>query len=199
MKQLKLGFFTSHGGSNMQAIIDACKTKKLNMKAAIVISNNSKSKAIKRAKAEDIPCYHLNSKTHPNSDELDAIITKKLIEHEVDLVILAGYMRKIGPKTLNKFKGKILNIHPALLPKYGGKGFYGIYVHESVINNNETETGVTIHLVDGKYDHGKTINQIRVKVLKNETPESLQKRVLTHEHKFFVDTLRKISAGEIEI
>lgn len=197
MKKLKLGFLSSHGGSNMQAIIDACNSKELNMEPVVVISNNSRSKALIRANDEGIPYFHLSSSRYPKFDDLDSIIKDTLCEYEVDIVILAGYMKKIGDKTLNEFKNRILNIHPALLPNYGGKGMYGMNVHKAVIANNEKESGVTLHLVDGEYDHGRILNQAKVPVLKGDTPESLQERVLEREHTFYVETLKMIAKDEI--
>lgn len=199
MNIIKLGFLASHGGSNMQAIIDACNSKKLNMIPSVIISNNSKSKALQRADEENIPGYHLSTKTETSDELLDNKITEVLKLHKVDLVILAGYMKKLGDSTLKHFKNRILNIHPALLPNYGGKGMYGMNVHNAIIQNKEKETGITLHLVDGDYDHGKIINQIKLPVLENDTPESLQNRVLNHEHKFYVDTLKLIETEEIKL
>ncbi|MBL7170513.1 MAG: phosphoribosylglycinamide formyltransferase [Candidatus Omnitrophica bacterium] len=190
---LKLGFFASHGGSNMQAIIDACKDGRLNAKPCVVITNNSDSTALERAKEEGIPGYHLSSKTHPDVTELDRIIFDVLEKYGVNLVILAGYMKKLGSKTLKTYKGRILNIHPALLPKFGGKGLYGRHVHEAVLAAGEKVTGVTIHIVDEEYDKGPIINQCEVPVYENDTVDTLSKRVLRREHEFFVETLQKIS------
>ena len=129
MPPLYLGFLASHGGSNMQAIIDACKTGRLEAKPCVVISNNSDSMALQRAKNEGIPNYHVSAVTHPGRLE-DEEILRTLKRHGVDTVILAGYMKMLGPATLRAYGGRILNIHPALLPKYGGKGMYGKRVHE---------------------------------------------------------------------
>lgn len=195
--KLNLGFFASHEGTNMQAIIDACKDGRLDVKPCVVISNNSKSGAIQRAKKEGIPYYHLSGKTHPESEELDKAILEALKTNNVNLVILAGYMKKIGSKTLAEYKGKILNIHPALLPKYGGKGMYGKYVHAAVLASGDKVTGVSVHIVDAEYDHGAIIAQCEIPILKEETVESLSKRVLKREHEFFSETLQKIAEGEI--
>lgn len=195
--KLNLGFFASHEGTNMQAIIDACKDRRLDAKPCVVISNNSKSGAIQRAKKEGIPYYHFSGKTHPEFEELDKAILDALKTNNVNLVILAGYMKKIGPKTLAAYEGKILNIHPALLPKYGGKGMYGKYVHEAVLASGDKVTGVSVHIVDAEYDHGAIIAQCEIPILKEETVESLSKRVLKREHEFFSETLQKIAEGEI--
>jgi phosphoribosylglycinamide formyltransferase-1 len=195
----KLGFLASHNGSNMQAIIDACKNGQLDMVPTIVISNNLQSGALERAKLENIPFYHLNSTTHPDELDLDNAIKDKLIQHEVDLVILAGYMKKVGEEMLSYYENRIINIHPALLPKYGGQGMYGLRVHEAVIDNQETETGITIHLVDKHYDNGRILNQVKIPVYANETAQELQQRVLKYEHSFFVETLIKIGSEEIKL
>jgi len=196
---IRLGFFASHEGTNMQAIIDACKDGRLNAKPCVVISNNSKSGAIQRAKKEGIPYYHLSSKTHPEFEEPDKAILDALKTNNVNLVILAGYMKKIGPKTLAAYEGRILNIHPALLPKYGGKGMYGKYVHEAVLASGDKVTGVTIHIVDADYDHGSIVAQCQMPILEGDTVETLSKRVLEREHEFFVETLQKIAEGEITL
>jgi phosphoribosylglycinamide formyltransferase-1 len=199
MAKLRLGFLASHGGSNMQAIIDACKEGKLDAEPAVVISNNSDSGAMERARREGIPSFHLSSATHPDAAELDAAITRTLEEHGVDLVILAGYMKLLGPRTLARYRGRILNIHPALLPKFGGKGLYGMRVHEAVLAAGEKVTGVTIHLVDERYDHGPTVAQREVPVVEGDTPESLAARVLEQEHRLFAETLQKIARDEIDL
>ncbi|MBT3581211.1 phosphoribosylglycinamide formyltransferase [bacterium] len=195
MTKLKLGFLASHGGSNMQAIIDACKNKSLNAEACVVISNNSDAFALQRAQKENIPAYHLNSKTHPHN--LDQTILSSLQKHKINLVVLAGYMKKISPVILAAYKNHILNIHPALLPKFGGPGLYGLKVHAAVLAANSTESGATVHLVDEIYDHGRILNQVKVPVLPNDTPETLAQRVLVQEHQLYPETLRKISKNEI--
>jgi phosphoribosylglycinamide formyltransferase-1 len=196
---MNLGFLASHNGSNMQAIIEACKSGALNAKPAVVISNNADSGALARARRESIAHYHLSGKTHPAQTLLDRAIMDTLLAHNVDLVILAGYMKKLGPQTLARFEGFILNIHPALLPKFGGQGMYGMHVHEAVLAAGELETGVTVHLVNGVYDSGAIIGQEKVPVLPDDTPKSLQERVLKTEHKFFTKVLQQIENGEIAL
>jgi len=194
---MKIGFLASHNGSNMQSIIDACKSGKLQAKPAVIISNNSNSGALLRAKQESIPGYHLSSKTHPDPDALDRVILEALLTHEVNIIVLAGYMKKLGPKTLVRFSGAVLNIHPALLPKFGGKDMYGMNVHKAVIAAGETETGVTVHVVEKEYDIGPIIAQTRVPVMLDDTPETLAKRILEYEHRLFPETLQKIVTGEL--
>jgi phosphoribosylglycinamide formyltransferase-1 len=196
---MNIGFLASHTGSNMQAIIDACKSGILNALPVVVISNNSGSMALNRAVREGIAHYHLSARTHLNLQDLDEVIRDTLLFHDVEIVILAGYMKKIGTETLASFKGRVLNIHPALLPKFGGKGMYGMRVHEAVIAAGETESGVSIHIVDGSYDQGPVIAQTRVPVEPGDTPRTLAERVLQREHTFFVETLQRIVDGTISI
>ncbi|MFQ5659613.1 MAG: phosphoribosylglycinamide formyltransferase [Gammaproteobacteria bacterium] len=199
MKIANLGFLASYRGTNMQAIIDACKAGRLKARPVVVISNNGSSGALDRAGSEGIPAYHLSSTTFPDPRNLDQLIADTLVKHEAHLVILAGYMKRIGPQTLTAFQGRIINIHPALLPKYGGEGMYGRHVHEAVIAAGDTETGVTIHVVDDKYDHGPILAQRRIPVSPGDTADSLADRVLAVEHAFYIETLEKILSGDIAL
>jgi phosphoribosylglycinamide formyltransferase 1 len=194
---MNLAFFASHRGSNMQAVLQACKDGRLSARPCVVISNNGQAEALQRAKQEGLPAYYLSIKTHPEPERLDEAILQTLQVYQPDLVILAGYLRKLGAKTLAHYQGRIINIHPALLPKYGGQGMYGIHVHEAVLAAGEQETGVTIHLVDEEYDHGEIIAQCRVPVGEQDTVEALAQRVLACEHAFLVSTLQQILAGAI--
>ncbi|WP_018465572.1 phosphoribosylglycinamide formyltransferase [Calidithermus timidus] len=194
---MNLGFLASGRGSNLQAVIDACKRGRLCATPRVVISNNSASGALEKARQEGIPAYHLSSHTH--GEGLDEAILKTLQRHEVELVVLVGYMKKLGPRTLAAYRNRIVNIHPALLPKFGGQGMYGINVHKAVIEAGERESGATIHLVDEEYDHGAILAQTRVPVLPDDTPQTLAQRVLEREHAFLVETLGKIISGEIRL
>jgi phosphoribosylglycinamide formyltransferase 1 len=196
MPTLHLGFLASHGGSNMQAIVDACKEGRLDAVPRVVISNNSESMALQRANSEGIPGYHVSGRTHPGAAE-DREILRVLRRHDVDTVVLAGYMKRIGPETLAAYRGRILNIHPALLPKFGGQGMYGKRVHEAVLRAGEKVTGVTVHTIDERYDTGPILNQCQVPVQEGDTADSLAARVLCHEHLLYVETLRKIGEGTI--
>lgn len=190
-RKLGIGVLASGGGTNLQAIIDACNRGELNAEVRVVISNNSGSRALQRARNEGIPAYHLSAVTHP--DSLDDEICNTLVRHEVDWVLLAGYMRLLGPVTLARFRNRALNSHPALLPKFGGKGMYGSFVHKAVLEADEKETGVTIHFVDEEYDHGETLAQCRVPVLPDDTLESLEGRVKERERAFWIETLATLS------
>jgi phosphoribosylglycinamide formyltransferase-1 len=197
MKTPNLGFFASGRGTNMQAVVDACNSGMLAAKPVVVISNSSDSEALARARREKIPAYHFSSKTHSDSFQLDDTILAALQLHRTDLVILAGYLKRLGEKTLAAFQGRVINIHPALLPKHGGAGMYGAHVHQAVIEAGDRETGVTIHLVDREFDHGEILAQCRVPVMEGDTAETLAARVLVKEHTFLVETLQRIIDGEI--
>jgi phosphoribosylglycinamide formyltransferase-1 len=197
MKTPNLGFFASGRGTNMQAVVDACNSGMLAAKPVVVISNNSDSEALARARREKIPAYHFSSKTHSDPFQLDDTILAALQLHRTDLVILAGYLKRLGEKTLAAFQGRVINIHPALLPKHGGAGMYGAHVHQAVIEGGDRETGVTIHLVDREFDHGEILAQCRVPVMEGDTAETLAARVLVKEHTFLVETLQRIIDGEI--
>jgi len=194
-----MGFLASGRGSNMLAIIDNCNTEKLNAEPVVVISNNADAGALEYAHEAGIPAFHLSNKTYKDDSVLDEEITNTLKSHKVDWVILAGYMKKIGPGLLEEFKGKIFNIHPSLLPKHGGQGMYGLHVHEAVLASGESETGVTIHMVDGEYDQGRILAQRSISVEENDTPELLAARVLKLEHELYSETLQGVIEGRVRL
>jgi len=196
---MNIGFLASHNGSNLQAIVDACKSGALDGAPAVVVSNNGDSGALSRARKEGIPDHHLSSRTHPDPQKLDEAIASAMAMHAVDIVVLAGYLKKLGPRILANYRGRILNIHPALLPKFGGKGMYGMAIHEAVIASGDEESGVSIHLVDDDYDTGRIIAQSRVPVELTDTPQTLAQRVFKREHSFFPEVLQKIATGAIDL
>lgn len=195
----RLGFLASHRGSNLQAILDACRSGQLPAIATVVISNNANAGALARAKAANVPAVHLSGRTHPGPVALDEAIAETLSRHAVDLVVLAGYMKKLGLITLARYRGRIVNIHPSLLPKHGGLGMYGERVHAAVLAAGETESGASVHVVSGEYDQGPVLAQKRVAVLPGDTVESLAARVLEQEHALYVETLKRIIAGELPL
>lgn len=196
---MNVAVFASHGGSDLQAIIDGCKNNKMNAQVVAVISNNSDSMALQRARNEKIPAYHLSAKKSGSEDSLAKEILDVLSKHGVDMIFLAGYMRMLHISVLEKYDHRIFYIHPALLPKFGGKGMYGMNVHKAVIEAGETETGVTIHRVNAEYDSGEIVAQTKVPVMEGDTPETLAARVLAREHEFLVEVLSDISEGKIAI
>lgn len=194
---MNIAVFASHGGSDLQAIIDGCKNNKINAKVVSVISNNGDSMALQRAKNENIPAYHMSAKKYGSEEVLAQEILTVLLKYDVDMIFLAGYMRMLHVSVLEKYNNRIFNIHPALLPKFGGKGMYGMNVHNAVIEAGEKETGVTIHRVSAEYDSGEIVAQTKVVVMKNDTPEILAARVLDREHEFLVEVISDISEGKI--
>lgn len=186
-----LGILASHGGSNLQVLLDACAGQQLPARVGLVISNNRTAFALERARQAGVPTAVINATTHPDEPARDAAIRDALLARGVTRVVLAGYMKKLGPATLAAYRPRIVNIHPALLPRHGGEGMYGKNVHAAVLAAGERETGVTIHLVDEQYDHGSILAQERVPVLPDDTVESLADRVLAVEHRLYVDTLRQ--------
>jgi phosphoribosylglycinamide formyltransferase-1 len=196
---LQLGFLASGGGTNMASILAACQSGALEAEPRVVIGNNSKSGALARGRQAGIPVYHLSGHTHPNPEALDKAILRALQEHGATIVCLVGYMKLLGRHTLAAYRGRILNIHPALLPKFGGKGFYGRAVHEAVLAAAEKESGATIHLVDEEFDHGPVLAQARVPVHPGDTAPRLAARVLEREHVLYAQTLQKIATGEISL
>ncbi len=196
---MNIAVFASHGGSDLQAILDGCKTACIAAKVAVVISNNSDSMALQRARNEKVPAYHLSAKKCGSEDALAEKLLEVLTEHRVDMIFLAGYMRMLHPAILERYDNRIFNIHPALLPKFGGRGMYGMNVHNAVITAGERETGVTIHRVSAQYDSGEIVAQTTVPVLADDTPEVLAARVLEREHTFLVEVISDIANGLIPL
>lgn len=196
---IRLGFMASHRGTNMQAVVDACLSGCLQATPAVVVSNNHTAGALTRAQALGIPAYHLSQKAFADADALDQAIVRTMERHLVDWILTVGYMKKLGPRLLASYHNRIINIHPSLLPKYGGQGMYGEHVHAAVLAAGEFETGVTVHLVNEEYDQGAILAQVRVPVMPGDTPASLGARVLGTEHVFLIETLRQLLAGEIEL
>ena len=196
---LNLGILASHTGTTLQAIIDACEQGQLNARIQVVISNNSHSLALQRARNHHIPALHLSTITHPNPEDLDHAIADTLTCHDVQLVALAGYMKLLGPNTLARFHNRVVNTHPALLPEFGGRGMYGDHVHQAILDARRETTGVTVHLVDAIYDHGPILAQTAIPVHPNDTLDTLRERVQTAERRFYVQTLQKIATAQIPL
>lgn len=183
MADLRIAVFASGGGTNLQSLIDATRRGGLNGRVAVVISNNSGSYALVRAANENIPAHHLSGKTHPDKSEFALKVLNVLQDNRINLIVLAGYMKLLPPEVVKEFRHRIINIHPALLPKFGGKGMYGLNVHRAVLEANETNSGATVHFVDEIYDHGAILIQRTVPVLPDDDPETLAARVLEVEHR----------------
>jgi phosphoribosylglycinamide formyltransferase-1 len=178
---------TKGRGSNMLALIEACQSHELDAEVVLVISPRHETLAVSRAIEKGVDVIVLNPDDIHFSEELIRVLRA----YEVDLVCLAGYTRLLSEDVIRSFKGRILNIHPALLPKYGGPGMYGMKVHEAVIAAREKESGCSVHYVTEQYDEGEILLQLRCLVRADDTPESLAHRVLTLEHKCYVEAVKK--------
>jgi len=194
-----IGVLASGEGTTLQAVLDACAQGLLDASVGLVISNNSGAGALRRAVAAGVPIKHLSSKTHPIPSVLDEIMRTCLVEAHVDVVLLAGFMKKLGPQTLGAYAGRILNTHPALLPKFGGPGMYGDHVHRAVIASGERTSGASVHLVVAEYDAGPVIAQRTVDVRSDDTVETLAQRVQAMERVLVVDVLRDIARGALRL
>ena len=191
-KRIKnIAVLASGNGTTLQAIIDAIKEKELSMNINIVVSNNKEAYALKRAEEAQIRTYIIND-TH-DSEELYQVLD----EAHIDLIVLAGYLKLIPKKVIASFP--IINTHPALLPKYGGKGMYGMNVHRAIVENHEKATGATLHFVNAEYDKGDIISQTKVKVLKKDTAEDVSAKVQAAEKIQLINVLKEFSQGKIDI
>ncbi|RKX22718.1 MAG: phosphoribosylglycinamide formyltransferase [Candidatus Zixiibacteriota bacterium] len=195
----KVAVFISGGGSNLQALIDATKANILSAEIGLVVSNKSKAFGLTRAKNENIKTFIFKSKKYLSPEDAGDKLLEILKENNIEYIALSGYLRLLPKQVIENYPKKIINIHPALLPKYGGKGMYGHFVHEAVIKNKEIESGVTVHLADEIYDNGKILAQVKVPVMTEDTPESLAERVLKQEHRLFPRVLQKLIKGEYNI
>ena len=196
--QIRIAVFISGGGTNLQALIDASKTGKLSAKISLVVSSNQNAFGLTRAENAEIPTFVFREKKYKSKSEASQDLLEKLKEHKIDFIALAGYLRLLSPELISAYNGKIINMHPALLPKYGGQGMYGRHVHEAVLAAGDKETGLTFHIVDEAYDHGRIVEQFNLPVLENDTPESLQERVLIKEHEEYPKILGKFIRGEYD-
>ena len=199
LDKLRIAVLASGSGTTLQAVIDACESGALDGQVVLVISNNSASGAMQRAARHAVATMHLSGTTHSGAAALDGAIAGALTDVSPDVVLLAGYMKKLGPATLGAFGGRVINTHPSLLPKYGGQGMYGGHVHAAVIEAQDETTGISVHLVDGDYDTGAVLAQREVPVVPDDDAGSLAHRVQSVERPFLVEVLQRIATGEIRL
>lgn len=186
-------------GSNMQAIIDACNSGKINGQVALVLGVKDDAPAMERARSQSIPTLAISPKAFETDDAYDEAVYQALQEARIDLICLAGYMRVLGQKIIDAYRDRIMNVHPALIPSFCGKGMYGHHVHEAVIARGVKYTGVTVHLVDEEYDTGPIILQTVVPVEQDDTPETIAARVLTAEHATYTDAIALFAQGKLRV
>lgn len=191
--------FASGSGSNLRALLEARKNNYIKSEFKLLITNNSRCGAVDIAKEFGVESFHISRKIFPdlNYSDYAKLFTDLLLKYNIDLIVLAGYMKMVEPEVISKFTNRIINIHPALLPLFGGKGMYGMNVHKAVIESGAKESGVTIHLVDEKYDNGRILLQEKVDVDNNDDELTLQKKVLALEHRYYKEVIKKIEEGKI--
>jgi len=195
---LHIAVFGSGKGSNFGAILEAMKVGKITgATIRLVLSNNSRAGILDIARVNDIPAVHVSERQFSDYGEFARGLLRILAEHGVNFIVLAGYMKKVPGEIVAAFRGRILNIHPALLPKFGGEGMYGMRVHEAVIAAGEKESGATVHRVEEEYDRGPIVAQRLVPVYPGDTPESLAARVLRIEHELYPEAIGMIAAGTL--
>ena len=176
-----IAIFASGEGTTTQNLIDHFKSHNFGINIALIVSNNPNANVLNRAKEAGITTLLINRKTFYESDQ----IIEKLKSSNIDLIVLAGFLWKVPENLIKNFPGKIINIHPALLPKYGGKGMYGINVHKAVVEAKEGKSGISIHFVNEQYDEGQIISQHTCLIGPNETAESLSQKIHLLENEFF--------------
>ena len=194
---LKLGFLASRNGSSLRAIVAAVRSGQLDAEPRLVVSNNKAAPALAFAAEAGIPALCIPTQADPEA--ADRRLAEALRGAGVELLVLSGYLRRLGPITLSAYRDRVLNIHPGPLPAFGGEGMYGRKVHEAVIASGVAEGGITIHLVDEEYDHGAVLARRAVPIAPGETAESLEAKVTGLEPEFFVETLQRIACGELAL
>lgn len=189
---MRLGFLASHGGSAAKHLVQAIQAGELQAEAVALASNNSKSPALAWAREAGLRTAHLSSAKYPDPEALDAAIHDFLLDAGADTLVLSGYMRELGPRVLGAFAGRVVNIHPSLLPRHGGRGMYGDRVHESVLASGDRESGATVHLVTAGIDEGPVLAQTRVPVLPGDDLVSLKARVQAIEGELMLRAVREL-------
>lgn len=195
---VKLAVLASGSGSNLQALIDAEKNGELaGASIVLVLSDKDNAYALERARQHGISAKTLKPSDFSDRAAWEAALVAALEEADADYVLLAGFLRILSGECIRHFDGRMLNVHPSLLPAYGGKGYYGLRVHEAVIANQEKESGASVHFVIEGCDEGPVIFQERTPVFPQDTPETLQKRILDIEHRLYPEAVRKLVKGEV--
>lgn len=197
---LNIVVFGSGRGSNFKAVLDAITDGSIPLaRISLVISNRTTAGILDIARSRNIPALHISQMQFETEETFVAALLETLRSHGTDLVVLAGYMKRLPPPVVHAYRNRIINIHPALLPKFGGHGMYGIHVHAAVLAAHETVSGATVHLVDQEYDRGPVLLQRTVPVLPEDTPETLAARVLLVEHQLLPDAIRLFSEERVDI
>jgi phosphoribosylglycinamide formyltransferase 1 len=196
---MNIGVFASGRGSNFQAILNAIHQGSLPARVTLVLSNKGDAGALGIAHAHALPAVHLSQKQFPDEASFAQAMLGALKDHDVQIIALAGYLKRIPTSVVREYRNRILNIHPALLPSFGGTGMYGHFVHEAVIASGAKLSGATVHLVDEEYDRGPIVLQKAVAVEESDTPESLAAKVLKIEHEIFPLALKAFAEKRVTI
>ncbi len=197
-KQANIAVFISGGGTNLQALIDASDDGRLAANITLVVSNKPDAYGLTRATNAGIDTYVFKQSKNEPPEPKTRELLDQLENHHTDYIALAGYLRLLPREVVEKYRRRIINIHPGPLPKYGGKGMYGHRVHQAVIDNKEIETCATVHIVDEIYDHGSVLETAPVAVKPDDTAETLAARVLNAEHELYPRALDKLIRGEYD-
>jgi phosphoribosylglycinamide formyltransferase-1 len=197
---LQVAVLGSGKGSNFQSILDAIRHNIVrNVRVTVVISNNSNAGILEIARANAIPAVHLSQRLFPDEGGFVDALLGTFRQHAVNFVILAGYMKRLHPRVIASYRHRIINIHPALLPRFGGKGMYGMHVHEAVVRQSERVSGATVHLVDEEFDRGAIVLQRQVQLEPNDTAEMVAAKVLEIEHEIYPQALRLFAEGRVTV
>lgn len=199
MPQVKIGVLISGSGTNLQSLIDNVESGSIKGVISLVISNKKDVYGLERAKKHNIHAVYLNSKDYENFDKYNDALIEELKNHGVELVVLAGYLKILTSKFIEEYRNRIINIHPSLIPSFSGKGYYGIKVHEAVIDYGVKISGATVHFVDEGADTGPIIIQEAVEVKSDDTAVTLQQKILQIEHKILPLAVKYYSEGKIQI
>lgn len=199
IRPLRIGVLASGAGTNLQALIDSCRSGDVPGEIAVVVSNVLEAFALERARREEIPAVVLDHRDFPSKAAFDAAVRETLESHHVGLVCLAGFLRILSPAFVRAFAGRIMNIHPALLPAFGGKGMYGERVHQAVLASGVRVSGCTVHFVTEVPDGGPIILQAAVPVRDDDTPDTLAARVRREEHHLYPLVVRLFAEGRLRI
>jgi len=196
---MRLAVFASGGGTNFQAILDATDRGDLPATPACCISDTPDAGALNRARKANVPTAVVEPRNYQSPTPFGQAVLEVLDTHDVDFIALAGYMMKVPANVVAAYRNQMTNLHPALLPAFGGKGMYGMNVHEAVIEFGVHWSGVTVHLVDEEYDHGPIVLQEPVPVYPTDTPQALAERIRKVEHRIYPEALRLFAEGRIEV
>lgn len=196
-RPLKLGFLASGNGSSAETIVDAIEGGALAADARLLVTNKKAAPALVWAEARGVPALVIPTIGDPAAADL--ALADAMAAHGVEVIVLSGYLRHLGPETLRRYAGRIVNIHPGPLPQFGGEGMYGARVHQAVLDAGVAESAIVIHLVDEEYDRGPELARRNVPVFASDTVQSLEDRVKALEPAFFVETLQRIASGELDL